>query len=179
MREFVIDRLPEKEAALQILQDAQRDLKKQFSRLEGRASDMARRLERMYHEKVAWGDWECGSGGEGRGGQGRGGEGRAGQGRGGEGRGGEGGPATWPGGWRGYTTKRYWDCERALPRMWGQVGSGLVEGGTMLRMWGNWDLCSGCGDTQCLCSLASWVCAQGDGILEVCTQEKWLLMDCT
>ena len=57
MREFVIDRLPEKEAALQILQDAQRDLKKQFSRLEGRASDMARRLERMHHEKVLglWG----------------------------------------------------------------------------------------------------------------------------
>ena len=64
MREFVIDRLPEKEAALQILQDAQRDLKKQFSRLEGRASDMHRRLERMHQEKVQWGDWECGGGGQ-------------------------------------------------------------------------------------------------------------------
>ena len=52
MREFVIDRLPEKEAALQILQDAQKDLKKQFSRLKRKAADMQKKLEKLNQEKV-------------------------------------------------------------------------------------------------------------------------------
>ncbi|KAI0227011.1 hypothetical protein LSAT2_022521 [Lamellibrachia satsuma] len=54
MREFVIGRLPEKEAALQILQDAQKDLKKQFSRLKKKASDMQKKLEKMQQEKREW-----------------------------------------------------------------------------------------------------------------------------
>ena len=70
MREFVIDRLPEKEAALQILQDAQKDLKKQFSRLKRKATDMQKKLEKLHQEKVRAGAQGGGQGGAQGGGQG-------------------------------------------------------------------------------------------------------------